>query len=134
MCGIVACVGVAQPRERIEEAVRRLAHRGPDDAGIERHVTVAGEAWLGFRRLAIQDLSPAGHQPMADPSGRWRIVYNGEIYNFRSLRRELEQRGHGFRTGTDTEVLLAGWSEWGSSRFTIRRSARGPPAWRWPRR
>jgi asparagine synthase (glutamine-hydrolysing) len=113
MCGIVGSVGAPQPRARIEEAVRRLAHRGPDDAGIERHATAAGEAWLGFRRLAIQDPSPAGHQPMADASGRLRIVYNGEVYNFRALRLELEGRGHAFRTGTDTEVLLAGWNEWG---------------------
>jgi asparagine synthase (glutamine-hydrolysing) len=113
MCGIVGSVGAPQPRARVEEAVRRLAHRGPDDAGIERHDTAAGEAWLGFRRLSIQDPSPAGHQPMADASGRLRIVYNGEVYNFRALRRELEGKGHAFRTGTDTEVLLAGWNEWG---------------------
>src|SRR5687768_17236361 len=113
MCGIVGSVGAPQPRGRMEEAVRRLAHRGPDDAGLERHDTAAGEAWLGFRRLSIQDPSPAGHQPMADASGRLRIVYNGEVYNFRALRRELEGKGHAFRTGTDTEVLLAGWSEWG---------------------
>src|SRR5262245_714213 len=114
MCGVVGCVGAPQPRERVEEAVRRLTHRGPDDAGIERHATAAGEAGLGFRRLAIQDPTPAGYQPMADASGRWRIVYNGEVYNFRALRRELEGKGHVFRTGTDTEVLLAGWNEWGT--------------------
>ena len=113
MCGIVGCVGAPQPRARVEEAVRRLVHRGPDDAGIERHETAAGEAWLGFRRLAIHDPTPMGHQPMPDPSGRLRIVFNGEIYNFRELRRELEGKGHAFRSGTDTEVLLAGWSEWG---------------------
>jgi len=114
VCGIVGCVGKRQARERIEEAVRRLAHRGPDDVGIERHETASGEAWLGFRRLAIQDPSPAGHQPMADPSGRLRIVFNGEIYNFRALRGELEQKGHRFHTATDTEVLLAAWREWGT--------------------
>jgi len=113
MCGIVGSVGSAQSRARVEEAVRRLAHRGPDDLGIERHDTPEGPAWLGFRRLAIQDPSPAGHQPMADASGRLRIVFNGEVFNFRELRRELEGKGHAFRTGTDTEVLLAGWHAWG---------------------
>ncbi|MFN2327236.1 MAG: asparagine synthetase B, partial [Gemmatimonadales bacterium] len=72
-----------------------------------------GEAWLGFRRLAIQDPEPRGNQPMADPTGRWRIVFNGEIYNFREIRAELEAAGERFHTGTDTEVLLRAWILWG---------------------
>jgi len=113
MCGIFGCVGRPEDEARIREAVRRLAHRGPDAEGVERHAHPRGEAWLGFRRLAIQDLEPRGNQPMADATGRWRIVFNGEIYNFRALRKELEAKGHRFRTGTDTEVLLAGWIQWG---------------------
>jgi asparagine synthase (glutamine-hydrolysing) len=87
-----------------------LGHRGPDDRGmwIEDHVA------LGHTRLSIIDLSNAGHQPMADATGRYRIVYNGEIYNYIELRHVLEDRGHVFRTATDTEVLLRGYIEWGT--------------------
>src|SRR5688572_12767233 len=67
-------------------------HRGPDDGG----VTALGRACLGARRLAILDLSPAGHMPMSDPTGRWWITYNGEVFNFRELRTELAGRGHKF--------------------------------------
>ncbi len=112
MCGIFGCIGRPEEPARIMEAVRRLTHRGPDDVGLERHEFPSGEGWLGFRRLAIQDPTERGHQPMADPTGRWRIVFNGEIYNFRALRKELVQHGHRFRTATDTEVLLAAWVEW----------------------
>ncbi|MBW3535533.1 MAG: asparagine synthase (glutamine-hydrolyzing) [Gemmatimonadetes bacterium] len=115
MCGVAGWIGGPQPRDRVEEAVRRLTHRGPDDVGVEHLATPAGEAWLGFRRLALQDPSLRGRQPMADASGRWRIVFNGEVYNFPGLRRELEARGRAFRTGTDTEVLVEGWAEWGEA-------------------
>jgi asparagine synthase (glutamine-hydrolysing) len=68
---------------------------------------------LGHRRLSILDLSPAGHQPMCTPDRRYWIVYNGEVYNYRELRTELEAAGHTFRTGTDTEVILHSYAEWG---------------------
>jgi asparagine synthase (glutamine-hydrolysing) len=103
MCGIVAWSGAVEPG-RLQEAVRRLAHRGPDDEGLwwdER----AGVG-LGHRRLAIIDLSPAGRQPMWDATRRAAIVFNGEIYNYRELRRNLLARGFAFRSQSDTEVLL----------------------------
>ena len=88
-----------------------LAHRGPDDSGIvELH---DGRLVLGHRRLSIIDLSPLGHQPMASPDGRDWLVFNGELYNFREVRRELQQRGHAFRSESDSEVLLAAYREWG---------------------
>lgn len=96
---------------------RTLQHRGPDDEGIE----VVGDAVdgrgplvvFGHRRLSILDLSSAGHQPMLDPAaGNW-ITYNGEIYNFWDLRKELELRGHVFQSRCDTEVILKAYAEWG---------------------
>ena len=75
----------------------------------------AGDVGFAFRRLAILDLSPAGHQPMCDPTGRFWIVFNGEIYNYVELRDELAARGHAFRTGSDTEVILAAYATWYST-------------------
>jgi asparagine synthase (glutamine-hydrolysing) len=84
-----------------------LAHRGPDDAGIE----VIGQVGLVHRRLAVVDTSAAGHQPMSDGQGRWWLTYNGEIFNHRDLRRELKETE--WRSTTDTETLLTGLSHWG---------------------
>jgi asparagine synthase (glutamine-hydrolysing) len=89
-----------------------MTHRGPDDAG--EWWSQDGRVGLGHRRLAILDLSPAGHQPMADPRGELWIVFNGEIYNFLELRKELAAKGHVFRSRTDTEVILAAYREWGT--------------------
>ena len=86
-----------------------LAHRGPDG----EDCLVDGPVGLGHRRLAIIDLTPAGKQPMRDGSGRYVITYNGEIYNYRELRAELEKLGHRFRSQSDTEVLVNAWAEWG---------------------
>jgi asparagine synthase (glutamine-hydrolysing) len=88
-----------------------LRHRGPDDSGI--WVDPRAGAALALRRLAILDLSPEGHQPMSSACGRWVIAFNGEIYDFRAQRTELESRGHSFRGHSDTEVLLAAIREWG---------------------
>ena len=116
MCGIAGIrlsdsVGLDLAEERLERMLVRLAHRGPDDAGIwsDRPAGVL----LGHRRLAVIDISPLGHQPMVSEDGRLAIVFNGEIYNYLELRRELERRGVRFASNCDTEVLLYGYREWG---------------------
>jgi asparagine synthase (glutamine-hydrolysing) len=105
MCGICGVVGGDHIREQAQVAAMTamLHHRGPNDSGVE----AARGAVLGNRRLAILDLSSAGRQPLQSPDGRSWITYNGEVYNYRELRRELEADGFEFRTGTDTEVVLA---------------------------
>jgi asparagine synthase (glutamine-hydrolysing) len=110
MCGISGILrldGSAPPPDPAEALATRdaMARRGPDGEGFYR--SADGGLLLGHRRLAILDPSPAGAQPMADAGGRWRLVLNGEIYNFRELRGELEAHGQVFRSGSDTEVLLA---------------------------
>jgi asparagine synthase (glutamine-hydrolysing) len=113
MCGIVALVdlkGAPVPETTVARMLQSLAHRGPDDAG----VAIDGPVGLGFRRLSILDLSPLGHQPMDSADGRLTIIFNGEIYNYVELRRELEGLGHRFRSTGDTDVLLAAYRQWGS--------------------
>jgi len=121
MCGIAGCweAGGAPPdalAARVRAMAETLVHRGPDHDGVwvdER----AGVA-LGFRRLAILDLSPQGHQPMASADGRYVVVFNGEIYNYLTLRAALEEEGHApaWRGHSDTEVMLAAFSAWGVER------------------
>lgn len=94
-----------------------MVHRGPDDEGIETFTVPGGFLALGQRRLAILDLSPAGHQPMIHPeTGNW-IVFNGEIYNYPALRRELEATGARFRSRCDTEAILHAYARWGTDCF-----------------
>src|SRR6185436_14475707 len=91
-----------------------IAHRGPDGEGFYSDRFVA----LGHRRLAIIDLSPAGHQPMVSSDEQLALSYNGEVYNFQELRAELEQLGHQFRSRTDSEVVLNAWRQWGPACVT----------------
>ncbi|HVP39276.1 MAG TPA: asparagine synthase (glutamine-hydrolyzing) [Candidatus Saccharimonadales bacterium] len=112
MCGICGLLDLRETPHREPGTFRRmrdvLAHRGPDDQG----EFADGPAYLGFRRLSIVDLA-GGHQPMSNEDGRLWLVYNGEIYNHLELRRELEARGHRYRTRSDSETLLHGFEEWG---------------------
>ncbi len=113
MCGIAGLVhldprGLADAGE-VARMTRTLVHRGPDGEG----VWTKGAVGFGHRRLAILDLSEAGAQPMADRQGEITVTYNGEVYNWRDLRRELEGLGHSFHTECDTEVLVEGWRAWG---------------------
>src|SRR5262245_47805747 len=111
MCGIVGLAGGGERFDavRLERAAASLAARGPDDAGVWGGAGVA----FGHRRLSIIDLSPAGHQPMLSPDGRFVITYNGELYNYRALRDELEGVFPRWQSDSDTEVILAAYARWG---------------------
>lgn len=105
MCAIAGILAHSHSTPNLEAMLVAMRHRGPDDSG----TWIENGCHLGHNRLSIIDLSPAGHQPMVSASGRYVIVYNGEVYNFLSLRKELEQLGVAFRSHTDTEVILALW-------------------------
>lgn len=113
MCGIVGLVprDANIDRNLLIAARDAMVHRGPDDAGV--WWSDDGSVGLGHRRLAIIDLSPSGHQPMQDATGAFTIAFNGEIYNYRDLQRTLIEKGHNFRSQSDTEVILAAYREWG---------------------
>lgn len=113
MCGIAGFIdfsghNIDRARDRAKAMTDAIPHRGPDADGF----FVDGKVALGHRRLSIIDLS-GGHQPMAAAEGQVQIAFNGEIYNFQALRRELEAKGHGFATRSDTEVILQAYLEWG---------------------
>src|SRR5918999_4359285 len=108
MCGIAGVLdrsGAPVPLEVLRRMNAVISHRGPDDEG---HF-VDGPVGLANRRLAIIDVSPAGHMPMASSRGSLVITYNGELYNYRELQADLEKRGHQFRSQTDTEVVLTAY-------------------------
>ena len=107
MCGIAGLSW--EDQATIERMTDALSHRGPDDRGIR----VAEAVSLGHRRLSIIDLSEAGHNPLSNEDGTVWVVHNGEVYNFCDLRDELEERGHVFRSRTDTEVIVHAYEEWG---------------------
>ncbi|MFQ3598304.1 MAG: asparagine synthase (glutamine-hydrolyzing) [Chloroherpetonaceae bacterium] len=112
MCGIAGTIGFAD-RDLLAKMTDTIYHRGPDDSGIECFLdkTPVG---FGFRRLAIIDLSPLGHQPMFNRDGSLCIIFNGEIYNYQELKTQLLKKGYVFRSSTDTEVILNAYAEWGS--------------------
>jgi asparagine synthase (glutamine-hydrolysing) len=114
MCGIFGEIGTSPA---LVDYGATLQHRGPDDSGWERFRVAGSPACvsLSHRRLAIIDLSPAGHQPMSNEDGSVWIVFNGEVYNFAGLRDDLIAKGHSFRSRTDTETLIHGYEEWGDS-------------------
>src|SRR5262245_25151020 len=116
MCGICGqfnfCNGEPVKPQTLRWMADSITHRGPDDEGFY----FEGPLALGFRRLSIIDLA-GGHQPMSDAERTVWVVFNGEIYNFRELRKELESRGHWFRTKSDTEVIVHGYNQWGTDVF-----------------
>lgn len=109
ICGIVRFDNSPVQETPLHLMMRKMKHRGPDDEGI----FIENNVGLGFVRLSIIDLSPAGHQPMVSWDGRYIIVFNGEIYNYLELKKELNSLGYSFRTHTDTEVLLYSFIHWG---------------------
>jgi asparagine synthase (glutamine-hydrolysing) len=114
MCGVVGYLNLDDEPAAVrvvERMMRAVVHRGPDGSG----TWVEGPLALGHRRLAIIDLTPAAAQPMLSADGRFAISYNGEVYNFRELRAELQARGHSFRSSSDTEVIVEAFAQWGIS-------------------
>jgi len=113
MCGIAGIIdfGHGSSEKTLGSMTAALHHRGPDNASCSFHTDAAAQIGLGHARLSILDLSPAGNQPMHYKS--LSIVFNGEIYNFRELRKELESEGHTFVSNSDTEVILHAFEAWG---------------------
>ncbi len=109
MCGIYGVINKKTDRELAVRCLDTLTHRGPDGSGLWQE----GGVTLGHRRLSILDLSDTGSQPMPYADGRYRLTFNGEIYNFIEIRRELQKKGYAFRGDSDSEVILAAFCEWG---------------------
>ena len=128
MCGICGQFNFVNEEPVYPETVTRMArsiiHRGPDDEGFH----FAGPLGFGFRRLSIIDLA-GGHQPMSDSEENVWVVFNGEIYNFKELRADLQTRGHKFRTNSDTEVVVHGYKEWGTKVFSRLNGMFGVAIW-----
>ena len=117
MCGIAGGWWAVRDKAEVKlsQALKKIKHRGPDDDGYQIYPAGGTVVALGHTRLSIIDLSNAGHQPMHSRDGRWAIVFNGEIYNYRELRAQLQAAGHSFQSDSDTEVLLTAWAKWGVS-------------------
>ncbi len=119
MCRIAGIIDQSCSVEKLQELVRGmchiLKHGGPDDEGI--YTSQENNLVLGNRRLALLDLSSAGHQPMSYADGRYHITYNGELYNFPELKAKLLQKGFKFNSNSDTEVILASFAAWGTDAF-----------------
>src|SRR3954471_11868684 len=132
MCGIAGIwlhkqAHLDDPDSVLGAMLNCVVHRGPDDVGV--WVDRPAGVWLGHRRLAIIDLSPLGHQPMVSADGRLVIVFNGEIYNFPELRRELQAHGHRFYTATDTETIVHAYEQWGADAIARLRGMFGLAIW-----
>ncbi|WP_342721833.1 asparagine synthase (glutamine-hydrolyzing) [Acidovorax sp. FHTAMBA] len=118
MCGIAGLTShrpAATLRSDLAQSLAFLRRRGPDDRGIEIWQGPGHSVAMGHTRLSVIDLTEAAHQPMPSADGRFLLVFNGEIYNYRELRAQLEAIGHGFSSASDTEVLLQAWVEWGAA-------------------
>src|SRR4051812_45655142 len=128
MCGICGQFNFVREEPVDEETIQRMTrtmfHRGPDDEGY----FLSGAVGLGFRRLSIIDLG-GGHQPMSDAEAAVWVVFNGEIYNYKELRAELEGKGHRFRTQSDTEVIVHGYKQWGKEVFNHLNGMFGVAVW-----
>lgn len=117
MCGILGFFTldpIPEFEQGIKAAVEALRHRGPDEQSLEQYQVAGGTLVFGHARLSIIDLSPGGRQPKHSSDGRFSLIFNGEIYNYKELRQELQAKGISFHTNSDTEVLLACWDVWGS--------------------
>ena len=116
MCGIAGTFNpnpAASDEKAIQNALAAMRKRGPNDQGVYQFDSSSGVAWLAHARLSVIDLSEAGHQPMKSACGRFAIVFNGEIYNYKELRAQLVGLGRAFVSASDTEVLLQAWAQWG---------------------
>jgi asparagine synthase (glutamine-hydrolysing) len=123
MCGLLASATINTPpisNEVFKKLLATMSHRGPDGNGVERYFDDAlnFQVYLGHNRLSIIDLTEFARQPMSDITGRYKIIFNGEIYNYREIRGALEAEGVSFRTNSDTEVLLYAWITWGARGLT----------------
>jgi len=123
MCGIVGIIQpnnnrIPQARALVQKGLSYISNRGPDHCGLKEYSSNNRLVVFGHTRLAIQDLTENGNQPFSDPSGQWHITFNGEIYNFLELKKELKNLGHSFVSNSDTEVLLHSFIEWGVQCFS----------------
>ena len=113
MCGILVCINQKSTENKLFDALDSMRHRGPDDSGFIKKPWF----WAGFNRLSILDLSKNGHQPMEGLPGQF-ILHNGEVYNFKEIRSELQSKGYSFKSNTDTEVIIKAFHAWGYNAFT----------------
>jgi len=117
MCGIAGFIDFSRrsDKDRLKKMTDAVIHRGPDDSGYELFEHPKANIGFGFRRLSIIDLSPLGHQPMHFNEAGLTIIFNGEVYNYAEIRKELETLGYSFRSGSDTEVILKSYAQWGTA-------------------
>src|ERR1700722_1978985 len=117
MCGICGFIDFEKTSDEgnLRLMSASIIHRGPDDLGNEVFATAQANIGFGFRRLSIIDLSPLGHQPMHFTEAGLTIIFNGEVYNYAEIRKELETLGYSFKSGSDTEVILKSYAQWGTA-------------------